>query len=103
MTLAQQRHYQKNKELYKKRAMESKHRSIDSWEQYMIDKKCCRCGIKYSGKRSLDHHHIDPKTKRASVADLLHSHGLKAALDEAQKCEILCPKCHIVEHYGDPT
>ena len=96
------RWYENNQQLTSDRAMGSKHRTIDSYGEYMSDKVCAECGVGYSCKGSLHHHHTNPKTKRACVADLLHSHGLKAALEEANRDDviILCPACHSKLHYG---
>ena len=53
--------------------------------------KCVRCG----NTEELEFDHIDKHTKTAKVTSLLASSSLQSAIDEAQKCQLLCRQCHI--------
>jgi len=44
-----------------------------------------------------DFHHIIPEEKEYNVGGLLNKSWDKV-LDEAQKCLMLCPNCHRLEH-----
>ena len=53
--------------------------------------KCVRCGT----TENLEFDHIDKHTKTAGVSTLLASSSLQSAIDESQKCQLLCKSCHI--------
>ena len=62
---------------------------------------CCnKCQYKdYSG--ALDFHHIDPKTKKFTIASALASpKSWDLILEEALKCVMLCNRCHSELHGG---
>jgi hypothetical protein len=47
-----------------------------------------------------DFHHIDPKSKKKNVSQML-TLKLKDMYDEAKKCILLCSNCHMIHHHGD--
>lgn len=51
---------------------------------------CTDC-VTHEGQ--LDHHHLDPKTKRYKVS-MMVSHSLESLFDEIAKCTVLCSPCH---------
>ena len=53
--------------------------------------KCVRCG----STENLEFDHIDRHTKIKKVSTLLASSSYQSAVDEAQKCQLLCRQCHI--------
>lgn len=57
---------------------------------------CYICGEK--DPRALDFHHKDPKQKSGQVMIVWHNLGKQAALEEANKCELLCANCHRKHH-----
>lgn len=51
---------------------------------------CSVCGRRHG---RLDHHHIDPSTKKYSVSRMAHT-SLETFIDEIAKCTVLCASCH---------
>jgi len=70
-------------------------------------KKCQRCG--YSGRdgnfASLDFHHVNPKTKSLCVGNAIRFITIdrQKIIDELDKCEVLCGRCHSKEHFDFET
>ena len=58
---------------------------------------CQKCGE--SRWYLLDYHHIDPTTKKNTVARLTIHSSLENALEEIDKCIPLCSNCHREFHY----
>lgn len=61
--------------------------------QMLIDRrggKCVRCGT----TEQLEFDHIDPSTKIGSVMMMLYRGKLALAIEEADKCQLLCNPCH---------
>jgi len=56
---------------------------------------CKVCGMKNG--LALDYHHRDAGQKVADVSSLAKT-SLARALAEAEKCDVLCSNCHILEH-----
>lgn len=62
--------------------------------------KCAICGYARC-RQAMDLHHIDPKTKVYSVAELFrHSKSWGTIVKEAEKCVLLCCRCHRELHAG---
>lgn len=96
---AQRRHYQENKAAYH----ESRKRNRDlrdSWFHEIKKNFVCDCGE--SDYRCLDFHHLDPTTKKFTIADGV-KFGLseQVILDEIAKCKVVCANCHRREHVED--
>lgn len=73
----------------------SKYKSMkrDYVYAYLETHPCVMCGE--SDPRVLEFDHIDPDTKRSTVAKLMNdNHGLQAIKDEIEKCRVLCANCH---------
>lgn len=49
---------------------------------------------------ALEFHHLNPKTKKGQVRDVLLRNGLDAAIKEAKKCVLICSNCHRETHAG---
>lgn len=61
--------------------------------------KCCiRCGYSECIE-ALDYHHIDPTTKKDTVARLLTHYNANDGLEEIEKCILLCANCHRFYHF----
>jgi len=61
------------------------------------EKSCEKCGE--NRIYTLDFHHIDPSLKDQKVSSALSSASPKKALEEIEKCIILCSNCHREFHY----
>lgn len=68
--------------------------------------ECIICGFnEYDA--ALDCHHVDPKTKKFSIARLLSdtspkkSDAMKRLFKELDKCVLLCANCHRAYHAGE--
>ena len=61
-----------------------------------------RCGIcgydKYPG--ALTFHHLDPNKKEFSISQAGTCKSLEKLLEEANKCVMLCVRCHAEVHGG---
>lgn len=104
--LAQQRHYQANKQVYKDRAKicttKARKRNGKFTDRYKKLCGCSQCGYNEYAI-GLDFHHINGNTdKKNSVSNMARSGiGLKLLKSEIRKCVILCAICHRVEHNGN--
>lgn len=63
--------------------------------------KCCKCG--YTNIfGSLDFHHRDPKEKDFELSQVYKTLSFDKFIEEVapeiDKCDILCPNCHRLEH-----
>ena len=70
-----------------------------------IDKRCnhrcSACGEKFKGYM-FDFHHRDPETKSFGINSDTWRFSQKLAprtINEAAKCDILCPNCHRTHHH----
>ena len=61
-------------------------------------KSCVRCGYSECVE-ALDYHHIDPTTKKDTVARLLTHYNVEDGLKEIEKCVLLCANCHRLYHF----
>ncbi len=60
--------------------------------------KCAKCGE--SRGYCLDYHHIDPTTKKFTIAKFIsNSTSLEGLTEEIEKCIVLCANCHREYHY----
>lgn len=58
---------------------------------------CCLCGE--SDPICLDFHHINPKTKIATISSMIKSRTPRLKiLEEIKKCIVLCANCHRKTH-----
>jgi len=95
-------HYKLNKDKYLKKGKESQDKLIKSNSDYVNNLKSKK-GCSYCNEHDfacLDFHHIDPNTKKFSIARAITSYGLELILKEIQKCEIICSNCHRKLHAG---
>ncbi len=61
-------------------------------------KKCEKCGYNKC-VAALDYHHINPNLKIDTVAKLSTHSNLNSALEEINKCILLCANCHREFHF----
>ena len=90
--LAQQKHYAKNKEYYRKKNREGKLKIKKFINDYKKDKSC-KCGE--SDSRCLDFHHRDPKIKKFNIANAVNlTKNIAVVIKEIKKCDLTCANCH---------
>ena len=72
-------------------------------KEYVRGKKsvgCCRCPEKDIA--CLDFHHIDPATKKYTIAHMITSgKSIKTIEAEIEKCIVLCRNCHAKHHHNE--
>jgi len=68
----------------------------DKVRAYMSTHPCVVCG--FSDPRALDFHHRDPKTKTATVSQLLTQRKEAELWTEVEKCDVMCANCHRIHH-----
>jgi len=59
---------------------------------------CYRCGYKEHAA-ALQYDHVDPSTKKKSVASCMGG-AWTILLNEMAKCRVACANCHNIHHYG---
>ena len=96
--------YLKNRQLTKDRALASKKRTQDSFKAMKLNDikcGCFVCSVKTGNPDDYDYHHRDPKTKVASLSDMVGRGSWQSILNEAAKCDIVCKSCHANIHKPD--
>ena len=66
------------------------------WDTFKRTLKCTQCGFNHPA--ALDFHHVDPSEKENLVSKLVSNGCFAAAMEEVQKCIVLCANCHRVHH-----
>jgi hypothetical protein len=66
------------------------------WDTFKRTLKCTKCGFDHPA--ALDFHHVDPSEKENIVSKLVSNGCFAAAMEEVQKCIVLCSNCHRVHH-----
>lgn len=56
----------------------------------MLGDECAECGA----TENLEFDHIDPATKRFSIAARIRDTSVALLTEEVKKCQLLCPPCH---------
>lgn len=90
-------HYLKNKEIYNIKAANQSKECVEYMRSIKEQLKCSKCGE--NRWWMLDFHHINPKEKENTVANLAHSGSIQKVKNEIEKCIVLCANCHRDEHY----
>lgn len=67
------------------------------WE-YKEAAGCQDCGEKYP-HWMLDFDHRPEYTKLDSPTQIIHKYSLARALEELNKCDVVCPNCHRIRTY----
>jgi hypothetical protein len=83
----------------KRKAVEDRKASLQRWlNDYKAALSCQRCG--FSHPACIDFHHLDPKSKRATIA-LMPRQGfsLESIKAEIAKRVVLCANCHRILHW----
>jgi hypothetical protein len=69
------------------------------WDTFKRTLKCTQCGFDHPA--ALDFHHTNPSEKENLVSKLVSSGCFAAAMEEVQKCIVLCANCHRIHHYEE--
>ena len=90
--LARRKHYQKNKEQYKKNNRLKKKRMYEYiWE--IKNTTCMDCGIKYPSY-VMDFDHRNQEKKNGSMNQVINRGSWKKLKEEIDKCDVVCANCH---------
>lgn len=94
---AQKKHYQDNKERYKKQLQERRRKNREYVWSIKEQSSCSKCGESHPA--CLDFHHPDDVEKENSIARAAVDWGLTRIKKEIAKCIILCANCHRKHHF----
>lgn len=96
-------HYSENRQRYIDSAKRSRKRLIQRKKDHVAElletAPCVDCG--FSDPRALQFDHLDPKTKKHNIADMVsgryNSASLEALKEELEKCVVRCANCHQIK------
>lgn len=71
------------------------------WDAFKRTLKCTKCEQNHPA--ALDFHHTDPSEKENLVSKLVSNGCFAAAMEEVQKCIVLCANCHRIHHAEEQT
>lgn len=92
-------YYKKNKEKVLASSKASRAVGKIRWDTFKCTLKCIKCG--FSHPAALDFHHTNPAEKENLVSKLASDGCYAAAMEEVQKCVVLCANCHRIHHYEE--
>jgi len=69
------------------------------WDTFKRTLKCTKCEQNHPA--ALDFHHTNPSEKENLVSKLVSNGCFAAAMEEVQKCIVLCANCHRIHHYEE--
>lgn len=96
------KHYEKNKEVIKKRAKEHKKKILQELKKEIREIKessnCTDCGKKYP-YYVMQFDHIKG-IKLFDIGNSNHWWSRKRLTEETEKCEIVCANCHAIRTYN---
>jgi len=92
-------HYLKTLEKTKQRTKDTKAKEKAKWYAFKRTLKCEKCG--FSHPAALDFHHENPKEKEREVSHYVRNDQYKKAMEEVEKCIVLCSNCHRIYHYEE--
>ena len=90
--------YQKDKQSYIDRTKNNKKRLCDEINEIKASKGCLYC--EELDPCCLEFHHLNSATKEATISRLMHTGQRLKALQEVDKCDIVCSNCHKKLHAG---
>lgn len=76
----------------RKKTYESKRRGLDKINA--LKRECADCG----STDFLEFHHRNPEEKSGNVVTIYMRRGMRAAMEEVAKCDVLCVLCHYARH-----
>jgi hypothetical protein len=93
------KYYEANKEKVLASSKASREVGKARWNTFKCTLKCAKCGFNHPA--ALDFHHINPAEKENLVSKLASDGCYAAAMEEVQKCIVLCANCHRIHHYEE--
>jgi len=93
----QKKQYRNNKKYYLDRNREIRSKNREKYRETKEGKPCAHCGGLFP-QVCMDYDHIDPKTKKLCVAQML-GYSWKDIEKEISKCELICSNCHRIKTY----
>jgi hypothetical protein len=90
------KYYLANKEKVMARSKVTRAIGKARWDTFKRTLKCAKCGFNHPA--ALDFHHTNPAEKENIVSNLVSNGCFAAAMEEVQKCIVLCANCHRVHH-----
>ena len=94
---ASKRHYEKYKRRYIDQSINRQKQYVKDVQELKASKGCERCGETKSWRLSF--HHLDEHNKEGNVADISRRSSRKKALEEIEKCIVVCHNCHSDIHH----
>lgn len=91
--------YEKNKKTTYERNKRNRIKAEKWFYEYKSKLKCNRCPQNHPA--TLEFHHINPKNKKMSVANMVGDYTIERIIEEINKCEILCSNCHKIHHFNE--
>jgi hypothetical protein len=92
---AQKAWYDKNKNLTYERSKQTREKRKEIIREIKESSPCVDCNISYP-YYVMHFDHLDSKTKIDKISNLVQVAGIKIALDEINKCDLLCANCHSI-------
>ena len=95
------KYYLANKEKVMARSKVTRAIGKARWDTFKRTLKCTKCGFDHPA--ALDFHHTNPAEKENIVSNLVGNGCFAAAMEEVQKCIVLCANCHRIHHYEEKS
>ena len=92
-------YYERNKEAVKATSKLNAKTYKNKWKSFKATLSCVQCGQNHVA--TLDFHHVDSTTKEVSVNRLIKNRAYKKAMEEVEKCIVLCANCHRIHHHDE--
>lgn len=93
------KYYLKNKDKVMATSRLAKEVTRSRWSTFKSTLKCTKCGFNHPA--ALDFHHVNPAEKEHNVHRLISNGRFSKAMEEVQKCIVLCANCHRIHHYEE--
>jgi Holliday junction resolvase RusA-like endonuclease len=92
---AQKAWYERNKEITYYRSKSSREKYREVIRKIKESSPCVDCNISYP-YYIMHFDHLEGSDKVDGVSSMLRNSGLKNAIDEIKKCDLVCANCHAV-------
>jgi hypothetical protein len=92
-------YYERNTEKVRAAIKKTNKANKEKWQEFKATLKCAVCGENHPAV--LDFHHINPADKEYSVSRLVSDRSYTKAMQEIQKCIVLCANHHRIHHYEE--
>lgn len=92
---AQKAWYEKNKDLTRTRTKNSLHKRRNAIRKIKESSPCVDCNTLYP-YYVMHFDHLDSTTKVDKISNLIKNKGVQSALEEVEKCDLVCANCHSI-------